>query len=113
MRCSSRGPAGAAPGTTSCGLSVGGDGLPVSIAYKLRPSLPAAEAHRVHLRIGCLAALSAAIHVMALQTTAHVSDALSKGAKLLVGGDVPQLPEPLAGGNFYSPTVLAEATIDM
>jgi hypothetical protein len=50
---------------------------------------------------------------IALQVTAHVNDALSKGAKLLVGGSVPQLPEPLSGGNFYSPTVLAEATIDM
>jgi acyl-CoA reductase-like NAD-dependent aldehyde dehydrogenase len=48
-----------------------------------------------------------------LQVTAHVGDALAKGAKLLVGGSVPQLPEPLAGGNFYSPTVLADATIDM
>jgi acyl-CoA reductase-like NAD-dependent aldehyde dehydrogenase len=44
---------------------------------------------------------------------AHVADAVSKGAKLLVGGSVPQLPEPLSGGNFYSPTVLAEATIAM
>eukprot|EP00882_Tetradesmus_deserticola_P002436 GHRQ01002597.1.p1 GENE.GHRQ01002597.1~~GHRQ01002597.1.p1 ORF type:complete len:425 (+),score=192.10 GHRQ01002597.1:205-1479(+) len=47
------------------------------------------------------------------KVTAHVSDAVSKGAKLLVGGDKPQMPEPLAGGNFYSPTVLAEVTIDM
>ncbi|WIA28425.1 hypothetical protein OEZ86_010970 [Tetradesmus obliquus] len=47
------------------------------------------------------------------KVVAHVSDALAKGAKLLVGGSVPQLPEPLSGGNFYSPTVLAEATIDM
>jgi hypothetical protein len=47
------------------------------------------------------------------QVVAHVADAVSKGAKLLAGGSVPQLPEPLTGGNFYSPTVLAEATIDM
>jgi hypothetical protein len=47
------------------------------------------------------------------QVVAHVADAVSKGAKLLVGGSVPQLPEPLSGGNFYSPTVLAEATIAM
>lgn len=42
-----------------------------------------------------------------------MSDAVSKGAKVLVGGALPQLPEPLSGGNFYPPTVLAGATIDM
>lgn len=45
--------------------------------------------------------------------TAHVSDAVSKGAKVLVGGKVPELPEPLSNGHFYTPTVLADATIDM
>jgi acyl-CoA reductase-like NAD-dependent aldehyde dehydrogenase len=54
-----------------------------------------------------------AIAALFPQVTAHVADAVSKGAKLLVGGSVPQLPEPLSGGNFYSPTVLAEATIAM
>lgn len=49
----------------------------------------------------------------ASQVTSHVADAVSKGAKVLVGGKVPDLPEPLSGGHFYSPTVLAEATIDM
>jgi hypothetical protein len=47
------------------------------------------------------------------QVTAHVSDALSKGAKVLAGGKVPELPAPLSNGHFYSPTVLADATIDM
>eukprot|EP00879_Flechtneria_rotunda_P022951 GHRR01024260.1.p1 GENE.GHRR01024260.1~~GHRR01024260.1.p1 ORF type:complete len:199 (+),score=68.42 GHRR01024260.1:85-597(+) len=47
------------------------------------------------------------------KVTNHVSDAVSKGAKVLVGGEKPQLPDPLSGGNFFSPTVLAEATIDM
>lgn len=42
-----------------------------------------------------------------------MSDAVSKGAKVLVGGKVPELPEPLSGGNFYAPTVLTDATIDM
>lgn len=52
-------------------------------------------------------------HQLLLQVTAHVSDAVSKGAKVLVGGQVPELPEPLSNGHFYAPTVLAEATIDM
>lgn len=47
------------------------------------------------------------------KVTAHVSDAVSKGAKVLAGGKVPELPEPLSNGHFYSPTVLADATIDM
>lgn len=47
------------------------------------------------------------------QVTAHVTDAVSKGARVLVGGSKPELPEALVGGNFYAPTVLADATIDM
>eukprot|EP00878_Enallax_costatus_P010162 GHUV01010608.1.p1 GENE.GHUV01010608.1~~GHUV01010608.1.p1 ORF type:complete len:425 (+),score=122.60 GHUV01010608.1:632-1906(+) len=47
------------------------------------------------------------------KVTSHVTDAVGKGAKVLVGGNRPDLPEPLSGGNFYSPTVLADATIDM
>jgi acyl-CoA reductase-like NAD-dependent aldehyde dehydrogenase len=44
----------------------------------------------------------------------HCSDAVSKGARVLAGGGPPEgLPERLAGGNFFSPTVLADATIDM
>ncbi|KIY92518.1 succinate-semialdehyde dehydrogenase (NADP+), partial [Monoraphidium neglectum] len=43
----------------------------------------------------------------------HCSDAVSKGARVLAGGGPPEgLPERLAGGNFFSPTVLADATID-
>jgi succinate-semialdehyde dehydrogenase/glutarate-semialdehyde dehydrogenase len=38
----------------------------------------------------------------------HVSDAMQKGAKVVVGGKRHEL-----GGNFYAPTVLAEATPDM
>jgi succinate-semialdehyde dehydrogenase/glutarate-semialdehyde dehydrogenase len=38
----------------------------------------------------------------------HVADALDKGARLVVGGRRPE-----AGGNFYLPTVLANATPDM
>lgn len=38
----------------------------------------------------------------------HVSDALSKGAKLLAGGRAHAL-----GGRFYEPTVLANTTPDM
>eukprot|EP00877_Chromochloris_zofingiensis_P000592 jgi/Chrzof1/10533/Cz05g02090.t1_SSADH[v5.2] len=47
------------------------------------------------------------------KVTAHVTDAVSKGARVLVGGSKPELPEALVGGNFYAPTVLADATIDM
>ncbi|WP_047153876.1 NAD-dependent succinate-semialdehyde dehydrogenase [Aneurinibacillus tyrosinisolvens] len=36
----------------------------------------------------------------------HVKDAVSKGAKVLVGGQRPQQPE-FANGSFYEPTVLA------
>ena len=38
----------------------------------------------------------------------HVEDAVSKGAKVITGGE----PHPL-GGNFYQPTVLADVTEDM
>ncbi|GFR48911.1 hypothetical protein Agub_g10861, partial [Astrephomene gubernaculifera] len=48
------------------------------------------------------------------KVTGHVSDAVSKGGKVLVGGGRPeQLPEGLQGGNFFAPTVIAEASIDM
>ncbi|GIL79698.1 hypothetical protein Vretimale_12349 [Volvox reticuliferus] len=47
------------------------------------------------------------------KVTGHVSDAVSKGGKLLFGGSKPELPQPLAGGNFFAPTVIGEATIDM
>jgi len=47
------------------------------------------------------------------KVVAHVSDAVSKGGKVLVGGDKPQLPDSLVGGNWHSPTVIADATIDM
>ncbi len=46
--------------------------------------------------------------------TAHCADAVSKGARVLAGGGKPaELPEKVAGGNFFEPTVLADATIDM
>jgi succinate-semialdehyde dehydrogenase/glutarate-semialdehyde dehydrogenase len=38
----------------------------------------------------------------------HVSDATKKGAKVILGGKRHEL-----GGNFYAPTILAEATPDM
>lgn len=48
------------------------------------------------------------------KVAAHCSDAVAKGAKVLVGGGRPAaLPERLAGGAFFEPTVLANATIDM
>lgn len=45
----------------------------------------------------------------------HVSDAVSKGASVLIGGGRPQHPDgsPLTNGHFFEPTVLAGATIDM
>lgn len=44
----------------------------------------------------------------------HVQDALAKGGQLVIGGAKPDaLPEALAGGNFYQPTVVANATFDM
>jgi len=48
---------------------------------------------------------------------ALVDDAVSKGAKLLVGGDYKQnkaVPaSPAVGGNFYPPTLLVDVTNDM
>ena len=48
-----------------------------------------------------------------LQVQGHVDDALAKGAKALTGGQKPDLPAPYDKGNFFSPTVLSECTIDM
>ncbi|KAI8470576.1 MAG: succinate semialdehyde dehydrogenase [Monoraphidium minutum] len=48
------------------------------------------------------------------KVVAHCADAVVKGAKVLAGGGPPEgLPEALKGGNFFAPTVLADATIDM
>lgn len=43
----------------------------------------------------------------------HVEDAVQKGAKVLTGGKRAELPGDTAKGNFYEPTVLTDATIDM
>ena len=44
----------------------------------------------------------------------HVQDALTKGARATTGGpEPPSLGAPYDGGYFASPTVLADATIDM
>ncbi len=43
------------------------------------------------------------------KSEAHVTDALEKGATLLAGGK--RLPE--VGANFFAPTVLGDATVDM
>lgn len=43
----------------------------------------------------------------------HVDDAVAKGAKAITGGKRPSMPGGLAKGNFYEPTVLRDATIDM
>lgn len=37
-----------------------------------------------------------------------VDDAVSKGAKVLAGGKLPEKGDPLASGSFYPPTVLAD-----
>jgi acyl-CoA reductase-like NAD-dependent aldehyde dehydrogenase len=48
------------------------------------------------------------------KVAAHCADAVSKGARVLAGGGPPEgLPEGLAGGSFFAPTVLADANIDM
>ncbi|PNW80188.1 hypothetical protein CHLRE_08g381702v5 [Chlamydomonas reinhardtii] len=60
------------------------------------------------------------------KVTAHVHDAVAKGGKLLVGGGRPEAAQLAGGGggggggaaaaaagNFYLPTVIGEATIDM
>jgi succinate-semialdehyde dehydrogenase / glutarate-semialdehyde dehydrogenase len=43
----------------------------------------------------------------------HVDDAVKKGAKTLTGGKRPEMQGDLAKGNFYEPTILGDATIDM
>jgi acyl-CoA reductase-like NAD-dependent aldehyde dehydrogenase len=42
-----------------------------------------------------------------------IETGIAEGARLAAGGGVPELPEPLQGGFFLQPTVLADATIDM
>lgn len=43
----------------------------------------------------------------------HVADAVAKGAAVVAGGGRPTLPAPLSGGNFFEPTLIRDATIDM
>jgi succinate-semialdehyde dehydrogenase/glutarate-semialdehyde dehydrogenase len=47
------------------------------------------------------------------RVASHVDDAIQKGARALTGGKRPDMPGALAKGNFYEPTVLADATPDM
>lgn len=47
------------------------------------------------------------------KVSGHVQDAITKGGKLLSGGQRPQLSPPYDSGNFYEPTVVKDATIDM
>lgn len=49
----------------------------------------------------------------ALQVAGHVADAVSKGGKVLAGGGRAEMAGALVGGNFFAPTVIAEASIDM
>jgi Aldehyde dehydrogenase family len=42
-----------------------------------------------------------------------VDDAVAKGAKMLTGGKRPEMQGDLAKGNFYEPTILGDATIEM
>lgn len=44
---------------------------------------------------------------------ALVETGIAEGARLVTGGGIPDLPEPLREGFFLQPTVLADATIDM
>ena len=46
------------------------------------------------------------------KTEEHLADALSKGARLLAGGNAPQGAE-FARGHFFRPTVVADCTHDM
>ena len=48
-----------------------------------------------------------------LQVQDHVDDAVQKGARVRTGGSRPSLPSPMDKGNFFSPTVLDQCTIDM
>jgi acyl-CoA reductase-like NAD-dependent aldehyde dehydrogenase len=45
----------------------------------------------------------------------RVQDAVAKGAQVLIGGTRSSFSEgsPLSSGNFYDPTIIANATIDM
>lgn len=53
-------------------------------------------------------------HTALDKVVAHCSDAVAKGARVLAGGGKPEgMPDKNAGGNFFEPTVLADATIDM
>ena len=54
-----------------------------------------------------------ALAFAASQVAGHVDDAVKKGAKTLTGGKRPKMQGDLAKGNFYEPTILGDATIDM
>jgi acyl-CoA reductase-like NAD-dependent aldehyde dehydrogenase len=47
------------------------------------------------------------------KVAALVDSARDEGATITAGGAVPSLPDPLAGGFFYAPTVISEATMAM
>lgn len=42
-----------------------------------------------------------------------MDDAIAKGATATTGGKRPDLAEPYKEGNFFEPTILSNATIDM
>jgi acyl-CoA reductase-like NAD-dependent aldehyde dehydrogenase len=44
---------------------------------------------------------------------ALIETGIAEGARLVAGGGIPDVPEPLREGFFLRPTVLADATIDM
>jgi acyl-CoA reductase-like NAD-dependent aldehyde dehydrogenase len=44
---------------------------------------------------------------------ALIETGIAEGARLVAGGGIPDVPEPLREGFFLQPTVLADATIDM
>ncbi|MBB5827332.1 NAD-dependent succinate-semialdehyde dehydrogenase [Micromonospora carbonacea] len=70
-------------------------------------ALPVGDGLADGTRIGPLIS-SAAVD----KVSAHVADALGRGARVLTGGDRPT-DGPYAGGSFHSPTVLAGVTDEM
>lgn len=79
-------------------------------------TLPTLLACVCHYSFTVAALLSSRIQSISLiceQVSSHVSDAVSKGATVLAGGSQPNLSEPYSSGNFFEPTVLSDATIEM
>ena len=75
------------------------------LAGRLRQGVPRRDAS---VDVGAICTPQQLVIIDAL-----VKDALSKGAKALIGGEIATIDSTTEGGNFYPPTILTELTGDM